>query len=527
MTRIIGYILGLVQTLTKASPETKKWAATIFAVFSALTLLSGVMVSVAAGLASLYFWFKILRTVTPAGGKGGGGFVAFTGNLLKFGAVLTAVTAAIPAFVDQLQDMKNNEPTGNLAQRMIRRFVEFNRDAAKRLPLGLGKIWEKEFGFLADQEWLVGGVKPKARTVKKVADSMDAFMAKVRKAMKLKGTQQFAGAIKEAQDALNQVLNQTKTDDAAAKQRAQSIIDAQAQIMDQVREGLMKMYDEKKTQNEAAFGTLFAGPISQSGAVMWRKQFGMQMSTPEMLRDFRAQLVQFRTYRKRIATLRRRGLSEDIIKDVQARGAEGIPIFKALMQATPRQIGEFNRMMKGRKKDIAAASQIDFTSQLNQYLKFGRMSALKIITGMESEEYAVQKRMNALAKRLFSGVAKVLATQQINLQYGVVIKKGAPPLNPPAKPTVPKGFLPPIGGLPKMPMLAPGMGGPLGTPIPGLRGPIGTRTNFAPGVQGPVGQRTPNVIHNHFNINGTFLTEEQMMNRALQYAAWKDKAKRR
>jgi hypothetical protein len=39
--------------------------------------------------------------------------------------------------------------------------------------------------------------------------------------------------------------------------------------------------------------------------------------------------------------------------------------------------------------------------------------------------------------------------------------------------------------------------------------------------------RTMSVVHNHFNVNGTFMSEEQMMNRALQYAAWKDKAKRR
>jgi hypothetical protein len=537
MTKIVAYILSFVQYISNASPAVKTFAATIFAVVSAFTLLSGVFVSVAAGFASIYYWVKIIGVGAEGGSVGVAGFAAM---LLKVSVIGTAVIATLYGLKQAWDDFKGNDVQGNFLQKFLRGVHDVGGGIRKITgekfiedQFGAGGWWDAIF-----EHSFVIGTATKKKAGNRAKSSIDEMMDKINKAMKAAGLGQKDKFKKQAQDALNELLRQTTTPsqaEADRKQRANDIVAAQKQILDQAAQGLMNMYKEKKQQNENLFGQLFAGPVAQSGAVQWRKAFGIQMNVPELLSDFKLQLKQFDDARRQITTLRKRGLSDEIISDLQARGAEGMPYIKALMEATPKQIKEFNRLMGSKKKDITAATEIDFNAQLAKWMKFGASAALQIASGMESEEFAVQKRLNAMAARLWSGIAKTMAAKQVTLQYGVLpAAKNAPPLvtSGAGATTQAHGIsaaayaanLNRMGYAAFNPNLV--RPNPVGTPGEGFpkAPPSG---NYAPG-KGPQGARQMSVhYHDHYEVNGTFMSEQQMMDRALKVTAFKKKQGRR
>lgn len=549
MTKIVGSILYLIQTITSASPHTKRLIAWIFAIGSALVFVTGLFVSITAAAGSLFFWFKILGggSASLAGAGGLGSLLPILG---KIGIVAAIVTTTLKGLWDVYQDFHGGV-RGNKGQKGLRALVGFSMSAANStlgmIPGFSKHLKERRDAILSNERWF--GTKAKNKAGKNAKKSMQDIIDEVNKAINSaingKGKGQLAKFNKEAQDALNTVLNQTTTPSQAAaknKERAQKIVEAQKNILDQASQGLMNMYLAKKTQNESMFGDLFAGPISKSGAVLWRKQFGVEMNVPELLADFKGQLKEFQQGRARITKLKKMGVSGEIISDLQARGAEGVPFLKALIQATPKQVAEFNALMGSKKKVITKATEIDFQTQLDKWMKFGAGAALKIAAGMESEEYAVQKRLNGLASRLWSGVAKTLATQQVTLQYGVAVGGQLPTPGPKNTPNVSDAigaYTQSAGGKAMSDRWA-AMGramyaNPVGTPgegfpkdggsydVPDFTPDIGIKKNH----KSPVRRTSAVEYHDHYHVDGTFLSNEQMFNAALRSAAFQNKQRRR
>lgn len=521
MTSLLAYVGKLIDYFSNLSPKTQKWIGMLFVAGSALLFIGGILTSVVSGLVG----FGIaIRLATGAAGLGG--MLAMLGGLspkiLAMAGNVTTLTAAFWAMTAASKDGRNQ----------VAGFLATGLKGYGSIP-GVNKLTEPARKWLlkhGGQDALdeADGKPTNKKVVKKHKDSVNDLMARIKKssdaAIKAMGKQQKDAYKKASADALNTVLQQTTTvpGAAAASQQAQQVQDATKEVLDQAKEGLKSQYENFKSINEAMFGDIFTGKIAQSGAVNWRKQFGVFMNADEMLSDLKDQVKQFAEVEGDFATLRKRGLSQDYIDQLKGMGSEGVPYIRNLMKATPAQIKEFTALMATKKKDITKATEIDFNVQLDKWMKFGADAALKIAAGMESEEFAAGKRINAIVDRLFTGAAGRIASAQVAAQNAVA--NGATDTLP----------LP----LPPAKDIANAIVGHVGFNAQNI-------VNAASGAKGPMLPYVPNnnllTSQEHkkgsggrgdgltqiFNVNGIFLSEEQMMTNAMRKASHKARTARK
>jgi hypothetical protein len=512
MTQIVGGILYVVQAFSGMDPAMRRNLATVAMITAGLVFLGGIITSIAGGIASLVYMFKLLGATGAI--TSGGGLAAVVTVLIRIAAVAAIAAAAFYGLKEVWDEFHGNDIDGNKFQKGMRGILAFGKGVTRAMPGNpLAALWRKESDILLGQSWLTGTKKKKI--VKKRADAYTDIVEKINKAvkdgMKGMGKKQIKAAQESAEAALQEVLGQTTSNPTSpAAQRAADIVTAQKDILKQASDGLMNMYKEMKTKNEALFGELFAGPVSQSAAVQWRKSFGVQMNVPEMLADMKAQLAQFSKMRSQAATLKKRGLNQDIIDTVLAMPREeAVPKLAALMGASPKDIAQFNSYMRGKKKVIVEATEIDFNTQLDKWKSFGAQAALNIAAGFESEENGVNKRMVALADRLWSSVANVMATAQVLAQNGPLPDSRTLP--EPYPPNSTKAWPGAITAAQYQAQKA--FAGNSPNPMHRYAGPSTPFRERQQPHQPP--------ITNNFSVNGTFYTPEQVWDNAMRAAAYK------
>ena len=208
---------------------------------------------------------------------------------------------------------------------------------------------------------------------------------------------------KSVQDQVNNLLfpeggGRGGTNEAAqrAAQFAKDVASRTKELLGQASDALMQVYDGFKQANQTAFGDIFT-PIEGTGEEeQLRKAWNWTAGADNLLRTMKARLAQFRQWRGMLTMLLKKGFSKDFVAEFQKMGPDGLKYLDELKRAGPGKVKQFNSVMAAGKGAITKATEIDFNAQLAKWNKFGKDTAFKIITGMESEEQGVQKRMNAV-----------------------------------------------------------------------------------------------------------------------------------
>lgn len=512
MTKVVGKVLELVTWFGNLEPSTRRTIGQLIVLGSTIAFVAGVLAPIITAAVQLTLYLRLMGGSAAILGAPGGGLAMMAVRLTRIGIIATALIGILAGLKAVFDEFTQNNVEGNLLQKGIRGIAKFQQGALNMMP---DFIKDNDFGqvkwllkldeFILDSETLSGTASPKVK--KKVEDAFSKYNKLVKDAQKAMGKQQkadFAKQIQESRDAINEVLRQTTSGmnetERAASDRARQVVEEQKRILDEASQGLQQAYTKIKEANQKAFGELFAGPVGSSGLVAWRKQFGVGMSMDQMIQDLKMQTTEFAAMRQRFATLRKKGFDADVISELQALGAEGSPFVKAMILATPKQVKQYNALMATKKKDITAATEIDFDAQVAKWRSFGTKTALAMINGMEDAQ--IGPKMDALAKSWFGSLAKGMAEAVVALQSGPTVTPGSlpAPYGPVGAGVAYKGRYHP-SYRPAKPPIGHGPGG------------AGTR-------------HTAGMGDTHFHVSGTFHTPEQTMNAALRMAAFKTRNRR-
>ena len=341
------------------------------------------------------------------------------------------------------------------------------------------------------------------------------------------------------QKQLEALLNPQKGD-KDRKQMADQIVQRTKDLMQQAIDGLVNVYNEFKQANEAAFGSIFEPIEGEGEEAQLRKAWNWTGGANNLLNTMKARLAQFQQWRGMLTMLLKKGFSKEFVEEFKKMGPEGLKHIDELKKAGPKKVQEFNRVMGMGKGAIVKATEIDFAAQLAKWMKFGSETAFKIAAGMISAEPQVDAKMRGVVTRLWGGVAKQIATEQVKLETAIegamtqtaadISKLFALPVGAAKKAAKEikgayKGiYMIPVAptGPGKGPVTGPGSPGPMAGTVywPGL-----SPASMAPPPSAGA-KPVPGQIVNIFQIDGTFMTPAELMAAALRAADNKTKNKR-
>ena len=481
-------------------------------------------------------WGSVIKAILGIGTAGGmaatGGLALLAARLIRLGGISTIIIGILYGLKAVFDEFMQKDVEGNIAQKGLRALATFQKGALGSLPgfiknneLGQVKWMLKLDELLLGSETLTGKSTAKQKKARK--EKLSTYKKNLRDLMKeldkigdagandfLSGKQK--DAVAEAMRIQNEIAKQLGltgggAGDVAA-QTAQQIKDRTKDILDQAAQGLETLYNDFKQKNQELMGAIFTGPVAQSGVVQWRKQFGLGMTIAELIADTKAQVAKFTQYQSQIALLRKKGVSEELITQIKDMGADGAPIIDTLTKASPKDIKQLNANVKKITKSITTATENDFKREVARWRSFGEKAALSIAAGMESAEPKLHKRMLAMVDRLWSGVAGAMAAGEIAAQN---IASG--------------NIAPTEGNLGRIPDVRVGAGATIGIggsqqPQSHKGRPWPTRTSNSTKGSRTTASRAGDTYH--FHVNGTFMSEEQMMTNAVRKAAFKTKNRR-
>ena len=299
-----------------------------------------------------------------------------------------------------------------------------------------------------------------------------------------------------------------------AKQYAKDVVNRTQELMKQAADKLQEVYNGFKEQNQSAFGDIFS-PIEGTGEEeQLRKQWNWSTGANSLLGTMKARVAQFKKWRGMLGMLLRKGFSKDFVEEFKKMGPEGLKYIDELKKAGPKKVQEFNTVMAQGKGAVTKATEIDFGAQMKKWNSFGKETALKMILGMESDEPGITKRMTAVVSRMYAAVAREIAAQQVKLEMTVpdaTVKFDYSGLKAqPDTKTEPKPPKPKLGHHPKgQPAVEEGQN----VYIPGRVStiPVTQRGMYSP-------QTGATQV---FNVNGIFLTYEEMLDVMMRKAKHK------
>lgn len=353
------------------------------------------------------------------------------------------------------------------------------------------------------------------------------------------------------QKAIDNLLNPDKTkagSDAAAnaKRIAQEITDRTKELLKQASDGLMQVYNDFKTANETAFGSIFEPIEGEGEEAQLRKAWNWTGGANNLLDTMKARLAQFTKWRGMLNKLLKKGYSKEFVEEFKKMGPEGLKHWDELIKAGPKKVAQFNTTMGKSKGAITKATEIDFDAQLDKWNKFGKNMAFKIAAGLESEEQGLQKRMVGAVDRMWGGVAEAIARNEVlvaeaarkaaEAAAGGLVVPDVLKAQPTGKgkdrvytaPTTAGVAAAGIGGKYAVPSAS--TGGlsiaavtAMGARYQAMAEAYGVTAGKPPGWVPPA---VPGQIVNIFQVDGTFLTHEESMNAALKMSDKKTKNKR-
>lgn len=539
MTTVIGYIAAAVDWFSQLSPEVKRTAGVLFTFGAALTFVSGIFGSLIASVVSFVLWTRMMRTASRNAG-GAAGMGAMASGIMRVSIVAAGAITILAGLKQVFDDFVQRDVQGNKFQKVMRGILGFTKGAAGSisLPGKWGLLFTRQFNALEKGaealyglDWLTGkSVKRKKDKGKDLENDVTRLVKRVQKAankamadMTRQQRNSWAGK------ALEEVLNQTTSPDEytkAVQDRANQVVERQRAILDQAADNLMRIYNEFEQANASAMGELFQGSWMNSEEMQLREEWNWTTGINDMIKDLTMTTKDFKKWRAGLAALAKKGLPKDFIAELKKKGMkEGMPLIEEILKAKPGQVQKLAAAWKARVKTITSATKGDFKDKLDEWKKLGSTMALQIAAGISSEDYALETAIKSLVDKAWSDAAAAIADKEI------------PPVPKPASdPTVlpdqkfakypidfenwrinpnltrkawiarlPKG---PNYGMPDTPTLRPGVPPATGNPVAGDRQTSSTGNTYV------------------FQVNGTFTSEEEMMQAAMRSAAARLRNKR-
>lgn len=449
---------------------------------------------------------------------------AFTSRLMGLGKMLALLVRGGPyivaislliEFKDEIWK-KTKEALGDIAKGM-----------GGAIPLGIGPHGQRVKVSPPD---LTLDKNKTDKQKKVIISDYQKQVNEIKRLMKLGGAELFNKKMMKdlgfdqnaLQEQINNLVNQPPG--GTDKQRmANDIANNYKDIMKQATDKLVEVYQGFREQNQQAMGSIFEPIEGEGEEAQLRKQWNWTGAADSLLANMKERVRQFREWRNSLTMLLKKGFSKDFVEEFKKMGPEGMKHLDELKKAGPRRVREFNTVFAAGKQSIEKATEIDFNKQINKWNSFGKDTAFAIITGMESEEQQLQTRMNSMVSRLYSGIAMTIAQEQAKLNFAIPVqpsgKFGISPVAGKGAQTVSQRDVRAAGldGRYAIPSAATG-----GLPVAAVRAMGDRGTAMAAAWM----QRPQGAVTNVFQIDGTFLTPEEMITQALRQANHKTKNKR-
>lgn len=162
-----------------------------------------------------------------------------------------------------------------------------------------------------------------------------------------------------------------------------------------------------KVDNKAAIKSLEdrikgIDEAADAAAEKLRTRIEEKRFTPkEIQADLQKQMNQFLQFSRTLDALRKRGAPIELVEQLKALGPEALPAIKAIQKMNPKQWEQYVGTFKKAQKLIDDQSKKDLQSELKKYQDRGKLIAQAIISGVTSQDAALQASIQRLILKLF------------------------------------------------------------------------------------------------------------------------------
>lgn len=276
--------------------------------------------------------------------------------------------------------------------------------------------------------------------VSKMKDSADKTKTLIQLWQDLGGAQDKLNAMTEKGTKVTEKANL-----AAEKQRNinQARVD-QTNKITQAASKLVDKYKELEQANKAAFA-IFSGPISKGPIAQIYNNinqilmgFGRKpipIPIKLQVQDITAQVANFKEFVTGLGVLRKRGVPQQLIDELQAKGPEeGLALVEGLRTGGRGTLNQYVKMWQEGQKLIKTTTDKQMNATLKQWNKYGKDIAWQIVQGLSDDKtqatllngykkYITDTFKTVLAEE-FSTAVKEKTTQYQNVQKAKSKAKG-------------------------------------------------------------------------------------------------------
>lgn len=335
------------------------------------------------------------------------------GGAMAFGPLGAGIGAITLPVIIELQS--ENQKLGQTAPKGVKASIaKAYQQYADSLKKGVGGFFRPivPFNFFLSQqksfkEWLKDHpklMKIEEQYQRKHNGTMTGIQKQYHDYLR-KENAAYVKSIKDSQNQLSKAYQDQANNTSAANQRAEQIAKAHTNAMQQAlqkeketiktaTDNLMNVYDNLRQQNQEAIGGIFQGPTMQGmlGGIFSSlndqlRQFGIQIPVPFAIlkKDMDQSLAYAKRWFKDIAKLRKAGVPEDVVQELEKMGPAGIPIIEGMLQngkKGARALGKEWHKALGPNGIVTKQTQTDMNATLAYWNTFGHKAAWQMAQGI-------------------------------------------------------------------------------------------------------------------------------------------------
>lgn len=232
-------------------------------------------------------------------------------------------------------------------------------------------------------------------------------------------------AAKKAKDAAAAARRQAA--EAARKARAEAAAAAKA-ARDQARREAeqQRLAAEREAKRDALRSTI-SSTLTTARSLVQPELTGLPRSAPGIKRALAKQLDSVRRFRRNIAILAKRGIPRIFLEQLLAAGLDGADQAQALVNAKDADFNEIRRLTKELNTEAGKFGK----QSLDLLYGTGVNAAKALISGLDSQQAAIEKQMIKIAKGMEKAIKKALGIASpskvglsIGRNYGLSIAGG-------------------------------------------------------------------------------------------------------
>lgn len=328
-----------------------------------------------------------------------------------FGRIKTIVSNAINNVVKTIQGLKSRAQSAvsgaatwlvNAGKDAIRGLIRGMSSLLGQVRAKAAEIADTVTGAVSDALGISSPSKVMERLAKFIGDGLvkglTASQAKIKTAGKkladlLRDAVEGKGISKRESSLLRRVASDSKQLRQLASDRDK--IGEKLKAANAKLEAIESKYAQ--VRSSIADKILASGEIVQQGV--------RQPTATGILASLQASVKAAQDFQKALATLKAKGLRGDLLEQIASAGVEaGAATAAALVAATPQQLAAINSAQGG----LVKASKKTGTTVADALYGAGVKAAQGLVDGLKSQEAAIQKQMDKIAKAMVDAIKKAL-----------------------------------------------------------------------------------------------------------------------